>query len=392
MRPRRLPPDSELPATCPGTIITALVHGQRLPLGAIVIAALTISFAVACGGGSGDPGAGESEGYEAVFAALEGLEGAPRLARLQELVEAEGGRLDLYTSMSPSVVGPVVEAFEDRFGIDVAQYRANSSAVLQRLLEEALAGFRGADVVESSGPEMIRLAAEQILLPYETPALDDLIEGTRYEGWTADRLNTFVVSWNTELVAAGDRPTAWEGLADPRWRGKIAIELEDVAWYKTLWEHWVDQGLTPEQADARFEEILRNAVVVKGHTVMGELMAAGEFDAGVNYLHIVQNIAADGAPLAFEPAVEPIIARPNGVGLVAAAKHPAAATLFAEWLLTEGQEVVAEANVDPVRRDLAVAPTVERLFVDLESLTESEEEWTERFERLLGLAGSRDDG
>jgi iron(III) transport system substrate-binding protein len=351
-----------------------------------------VATAAACGG-SGDNSSEEAaspapveraSGYEETLAALEGLSGDERRAKLVELVEAEGG-LSFYTSMSPSVVDEVVSAFEDEFGIDVALYRATSEVVLARLMEEAAADFHGADVVESSGLEMVNLVAEGVLVPYESPSAVEVVPEALADGYTASRFNTFVVSWNTDLVAPGEEPKSWEELADPKWKGRLAVDGSDVDWFKTLWEHWVDQGMSEEEADRLAEAMAANFVVVNGHTVLGELMAAGEFDIGVNYLHIVENLAAEGAPLAWQPAVEPVFPRANGVGLVKGAQHPASAMLFYDWLLAEGQEVLRDVNTTPVRADLGGTGDLEQVAVDLASLAAEQETWTERWDSLVRL-------
>jgi iron(III) transport system substrate-binding protein len=323
---------------------------------------------------------------EAVLAELDGLAGSDREKRLLELVEEEGGEVVFYTSMSPSVHEEVIGAFEDLYGIDVTLFRAGSDVVLQRLLAEAEAGFSGADIVETSGLEIVLLDREGLLDSYESPAAAGLVEGTPVGTVNGDRYNTFVVSWNTDLVPAGEEPRSWEELADSKWKGRVALEVEDVDWYKTLWEHWVEtEGRSPEEADGLFEAIAANAVLVSGHTVMGELMAAGEFDVGVNYVHIVKNLAADGAPVAWEPAVQPTIVRANGAGIVRGAPHPAAAILFLDWLLGPGQDVLAAVNTEPTRADLAGAAGGEQIAVDLGELLDEQDEWSERYDRLLTL-------
>jgi iron(III) transport system substrate-binding protein len=363
----------------------------------VFLVLLVLLLATACGssddGGSADGSAEpaaptapteEGSGYEETLAALEGLSGDERRAKLVELVQAEDG-LTFYTSMSPSVVDEVVSAFEDEFGIDVALYRATSEVVLARLIEEAAAGFHGADVVESSGLEMVNLAAEGVLVPYESPSVEGIVPEALADGYTASRFNTFVLSWNTDLVPAGEEPKSWEELADPKWKGRLAVDSSDVDWFKTLWEHWVDEGMSEDEADRLAEAMAANFVVVNGHTVLGELMAAGEFELGVNYLHIVENLAAEGAPLAWQPAVEPIFPRANGVGLVRGAEHPAAAMLFYDWLLAEGQEVLLAVNTTPVRADLGAAADLEQVTVDLPSLAAEQAAWGERWDNLLRL-------
>ena len=90
------------------------------------------------------------------------------------------------------------------------------------------------------------------------------------------------------------------------------------------------------------------AKVVKGHTVMGELLSAGQFSvAASNYCYLVQRAADKGAPVAYQPFVQPVIARPQGAALMKSAPHPAAALLFVDWLLTEGQQVIVDLSLTP---------------------------------------------
>jgi iron(III) transport system substrate-binding protein len=374
-------------AVVPST--TAIDH-NRAPAGISVrllacIPLLFVALVVAACGGSSDD---EQEGptFDSVLAQVEALTGKAREDKLLKLAEAEDADLSFYTSMSSNVEEEVVSAFEDEYDLGVAVYRASSGTVLQRLLEEANAGFHGADVVESSGLEMLNLQREGVLVPYDSPLADGLVSGTRNEGWTTDRFNTFVVSWNTDLVEPDEAPKSWEELADPKWRGQLGLEAGDVDWYKTLWEYWVEvEGKTPEEADKLFQGMARNALFVPGHTVMGQLQAAGEFALAVNYLHTNLNLIADGAPLAWRPAVEPIIPRANGIGLVDGAEHPASALLFTDWLLSKGQVVLGELNVDPTRKDLAAGPGIEEVKVNLPSLADEQEKWTEQFDQLTTL-------
>lgn len=349
--------------------------------GSVLVIVAACVLLAACGGSTGEPAA-DGQALEDVVAAVDGLTGEARAEKLLELAEVEGMALDLYTSMSPALLEPVVDAFEDAYDVDVAVYRANSSTVLQRLVEESEAGFQGSDVVETSGLEMVNLAEADVLERYDSPAREGLVAEALEELWTATRFNTFVVTWNTDLVAPGEQPTSWEDLADPRWKDDVAIEAGDVDWYKTLWEHWVDEGMSPEEADALWEQIAANALVIDGHTVLAQLLAAGEFAVGVNYFHTNELAAAEGAPVTSEPLVEPTIGRANGVGLVRGAKHPATALLFVDWILSDGQTVLDENESDPARADIALP---QGLVVDLDSLAVDQEEWTERYDELLRL-------
>src|SRR5262249_50825188 len=202
---------------------------------------------------------------------------------------------------------------------------------------------------------------QKLLVPYSSPSENALAKGSVFPGWDADSYSSFVVSWNSKLVPDADRPTSWESLADPRWKGKLAMEGSDVDWYATLHDYFVrDKGMTEAQADKLFEGMARNALVVSGHTFMGQLMTAGEVTVGTNYSTTIKRYQDEGAPLVWQPAVEPIFAEPQGVGLVKGAQHPAAAMLFEDWLLSDGQKVLVDSGSEAARKDLVVAPNVER--------------------------------
>lgn len=360
---------------------------MRIPALAVVTAAAVLM--VACGGGppTEAPETKKSgSGYEKVFASVKGLSGKQRLDKLAALAEQEGGQLSLYTSLTSDVENAVTDAFEDAYDVDLSVYRADSETVLKRLSEENKANFKGADVVETNGGELFNLNNEKVLVDYQPGALPTLVEGSDFGGWTATRFNKFVISWNTKLVPEGQQPKSWEELADPKWDGKLSLELGDVEWYKTLFEWFREQGKSEAETQKLFEDMARGGTMSKGHTVMGELMAAGDIGvAASNYSYLVQQLQDKGAPVAWKPTVEPIISRPNGVGLVSGAKHPATAMLFEEWLLGEGQKVLVEERLDVARKDLATAKGAEEVRVDIADFIPKQEEWTDRYEKLTRL-------
>lgn len=360
----------------------------------LVVVAAALLLAGACADSpteeSDDGGSGAQDsktGYEEVLAEIEGLTGKARTDKLVEMAADEGGTLNVYTSMTSDVEDAVADAFGDTYDIDVSVYRADSETVLQRLLQESQADFPGADIAETNGTELFILNNEGVLAPYESDLQDGLVEGSAYDGWTADRFNKFVISWNTQSVSQGERPKSWEDLADPQWDGQLAMEPGDVDWYKTLYEYWVnDQGMSEQEVNKLFEDMASDALFVKGHTLTGDLLGAGDFQvAASNYSYLIEGVIDDGAPVEWEPPVEPIISRPNGVGLVRNGQHPATAILFVDWILTDGQEVLQEFALDPARSDLATAPNAEEILVDLEGFTEDQEEWTDRYEQLVEL-------
>jgi iron(III) transport system substrate-binding protein len=365
--------------------------------GLVVVAAVVL----ACGtpptagspGPSGAPGTSPSAGgaspsaagptaAEEVYAKLGPGSGA---ARLVDAAKAEG-ELTVYTSMTSDVIQAVSDAFTEAYGIDVNVYRAGSETVLQRIDQEQKANFQGNDVVETNFLEMFEMSQLGYLSPFPGDAKNAVVEAGRFDDWTATRFNNFVVSWNSNLVPSGQEPKTWEELADPKWKGKISMEAGDFDWFLSLWGYWKEQGKTDEQIGALFKGIASNALIVSGHTVQGELLAAGEFSVAVsNYSYLVERVRKNGGPVAWKPTVQPVIARPNGVGLMRTAAHPAAALLFADWLLTDGQKVIAEQGLTPstpVAGDDQLAG-LKIIPVDIDAIATDAKKWEDMYEQLL---------
>jgi iron(III) transport system substrate-binding protein len=200
-----------------------------------------------------------------------------------------------------------------------------------------------------------------------------------------------VVSRNTDLVATEDAPRSWEDLADPRWEGQLVIDPGDVDWYATLWTYRVEAaGKSEDEADRLFEQIAANTVFFEGHTAQAELLAGAEFALGVNFADVVSPLAEEGAPLAWEPSVEPAAADISSLAVLADAQNPAAAVLFVDWLLSEpGQAALVGAGSLPVATGLQELE-FDYALVDSESLVSRIDEWTERFDRLAQLGTLRE--
>lgn len=340
--------------------------------------------------GGGDEGAGAA-GLDAVYAEVEGLEGEERRQRLTEMAAEEGGTLTMYTSTNLDESGPLSEDFTDATDVDVEIYRAGSESILQRLLQEDRANFAGADVVATNGPELTILDSEGMFLPLTTPATDDIVEFGVFDNWASQYLNVFVSAWNTDAVPQGEEPASWEEVLTGTDK-RLAMELGDYDWFATLVTYFEEeQGMSEDEAVEMFREASRNAIVVDGHTVMAELMAAGEFDITTSsYQHRIDQLADDGAPLAWQPAVAPIIARPNGVAVHKDTDAPASALLYAEYLLTDGQERLLEFDRTPASTVAGggLPDDIEALLVDVKAVIEDRDKWETLYEEVVRESGS----
>lgn len=360
---------------------------MSLRLGRLTVA-IGLTFAlVSCGGSptASNPNSGPGDAGSK-FQQYEALKGQERRDRLVQDAKAEG-ELTLYTSMTADVADAVTKAFTEQTGVKVSLYRAASETVLQRLLQEASANHPGADVVETNDREMSAVGSEGLAERYTGERRDMVGPEGQFDGWTATRYNLFTPSWNTTKVPAGEQPKSWEDLADPKWNGQLAMELSDYDWYLTLYGYWQQHGKSDSEIDRLFADMANGAKVVKGHTVMGELLSAGQFSvAASNYSYLVQRAADKGAPVAYQPFVQPVIARPQGAALLKSAPHPAAALLFVDWMLTEGQQVLVDLGLTPSIEPEGLKDPLEGIEVipvDVDKLLNEHKQWSDRYSALL---------
>jgi iron(III) transport system substrate-binding protein len=358
--------------------------------------AAALATALALTGCGGSVTAGPSAGGDArakadqkVYDRLGALTGAQRRDQMVKEAKKEG-HLTLYTSFTDDVAGHVAAAFTKQFGIKVDLFRGGSETVLQRVLQETGAGKTGNDVVETNFLEMATMAQKGFLAEFQGSVLDKVDKTGRFDAWTATRFNLMLPAWNTKVIKAGQEPKSWEDLADPRFKGKLTLEVSDDDWYENVTQYWLKHGKTQADVDRLWNGIVANAKVVKGHTVMGQLLSAGQTGAdAMNYSYLVQKTIDAGAPVAYRGADNvahtPAFPRPNGVGMMKGARHPAAAILFYDWLLTEGQQVLVKDGLTPSTKvpgdhsldGLTLVP------YDVQGLLSSERSWGQKYDALL---------
>ena len=335
-------------------------------------------LAAACGSGPATPAGGIT------VADLATYDGPDRAQRLIDGARREG-ELTLYTSAQTSDLGPVVEAYEKKYGIRATIWRAGSEAVLNRAVQEARAGRHTVDVVETNGPEMESLSREQILQAIKSPYHADLIPpAIRPHGeWVGTRLNVFVQAYNTKLVKKEELPKTWEDLADPRWQGKLGIEAEDSDWLA---------GILGAIGEERGGKVFRQIVaangmsVRKGHTLLTQLVVSGEVPLALTvYNYKAEQFRREGAPIDWF-TIGSAIARPNGVGVARQAPHPHAAVLYYDFEVSpEGQAIIADREFVPTSTKIDTPLNkVPMTFVDARVSIDEYDKWKNLYYDLFG--------
>ncbi len=117
-----------------------------------------------------------------------------------------------------------------------------------------------------------------MLAPYRSPEAKSFIPEFKDPSgyWTAIYINYTTIGYNPKMVSEKDAPKQWEDLLDPKWKGKFALDKEQYPWYGTLHKAWGrERGQKYMHAMAK-----QNIQWRKGHTLIAQLMAAGEFPLG----------------------------------------------------------------------------------------------------------------
>jgi iron(III) transport system substrate-binding protein len=369
---------------------------KRAVLLLAVLAAVLVASVGAGGGTSATTTTRPPNPLTGLVAKLKGKTSAQREQLLHTLA-AQEGEVDVYTSLSALITGSVQKAWAARYpDVKLVLYRGSSEDVTARVLSERNAGAPGADIIETNGTNMLIFQGmKNVLVPYTASRQRIAIPAKyRFDTWTADRLEKFVVAWNTNLVK--DPPRTFQDLTDPKWKGKIAIEPTDVDWFAALYTYFTQvrkPHMSTAAADAMFKAIAANAQIINGHTAQATALAAGQIQVIVSgHAQSVEQLQARKAPLAFGPPfVTPVVERPQGMGVAYRLRHKAAALLFYEFMLNPasdgGQAIMLANGVEPARTDFndsAFASHPRTYEVDERPIVSKYRAWSKKFAQILG--------
>ena len=273
--------------------------------------------------------------------------------REQRLIEGarKEGVLSLYTSMNNKDSLPIIEAFEKKYKIKVSMWRASGEKVVQRAVGEAGARRFTPDAFETTSIGMEILFREKLLAEFYSPSFRGLPAASfsQRRPYVADRFNFFTIAYNTNLVKPEDVPNTYQDLLNPRWAGQIGIEAGDSDWFAAL-----VKVMGEKEGMSFFQKLSQTHPQVRvGHTLIGQLVAAGEILIAADiYNHGVESLAKKGAPIKWK-AIPPTMGRPDAVGVASNAPHPHAALLFADFILSrEGQELIKQRNRVPASKEV----------------------------------------
>ena len=298
--------------------------------------------------------------------------GPDRQERLLEGAKKEGG-FTLYSSATTEDMGEIIKGFEAKYGLKVKFWRGDSEGILRRAVVEARGGRDEFDLIETSGRTMEALYREKLLQPVASPVLADISPKGRFphDSWTATRFQI--------AVRKEDLPKSWEDLTDPKWKGKLGIEIDNHEWFGAL-----VTALGEEKGLKIMREIgARNGVSIrKGHTLLANLTASGEVPLALGiYQYRVAQLKRQGAPIDFLD-LPPVVIHPIGVGLSRKPRHPYSAILFFDYILTDAQRIYLGQDTQPTNIKVKAEPPA-AVYMNFSEALDENEKWQKLFKEVF---------
>src|SRR5438132_6478424 len=310
-----------------------------------------------------------------------------RAALLLAFARLSGGAcaqsvVNLYSSMAEKDLRRLVAEFERRHGVKVNCWRSGKKRVLQRVISEARAGRNEVDVIHNPSPEMEALHSEKLLKRVDSPLHANLIPQAvaPHREWAGPRVYVFVQAYNTRLVPKAELPKTYDDLLQPRWKGRIAVEGKEQEWFFTL-----VQAMGEAQGLKYFRALAANGLQVRmGNALLTNLVVAGDVPFALTlYSYLPDQAKRAGAPIDWM-ALAPTIAATDAIGIAAHAPHPKLAQQLYDFMLGEGQALMAEmGHVVSHRR---ISPELERFkltFIDPAAVIADYDRWTRLFEDTI---------
>lgn len=214
------------------------------------------------------------------------------------------------------------------------------------------------------GPQSIfsRGVAEGLLTPYR-PSWADALPPTSRAGadyYFGSYRTAPVLVYNSQAVRREEAPDDWDGLLDPRWKGKILIRDPLASGtMRTLFGMILDRSMKQTGSLDRGWQWLRaldgqTKEYAQNPALMMEKLNRQEGLITVWELTDILWQVQRGAPLGyrFAKSGSPVI--DDSIGLIKGARHPAAAKAFIEYVGSfEAQELAATGSFRlPARTDI----------------------------------------
>jgi iron(III) transport system substrate-binding protein len=308
----------------------------------------------------------------------------------------------VYVSTDRVFSEPVLRQYEQRSGVKVNPVydteETKSTGLANRLLAEK--SRPQADVFWSNEPvRTLVLKSRGVLASYQSPNAEGipaaLMDPQHF--WTGFSARIRVIALNTRLVKGEQAPRSVFELADPQWKGQVA--MADPRFGSTSFHVAALYALAGDaKMDDYFRRLKQNGVrIVDSNSAVRDLVARGDVKVGLTDTDDVNVAIEAGQPVSMvlpdrDGLGVPVM--PNMVSLIASAPHPEEAKKLIDYLLSadvERQLAQSEAVQIPLHagvpgpRNIPPIDSFKPMTLDYAKAADRVEDVTSRLASILGL-------
>jgi iron(III) transport system substrate-binding protein len=303
--------------------------------------------------------------------------------KIVEAAKKEGGEIEMYGALRPETSQTLWKMFEAKYPfLKVKQYKADSDKMLHRLLTEYRAKKYLVDVLNFGGGFHTQVLIENgIAGAYLSPETKNYAPAFKDKNglWTTLYYNPLTIVYNTKVLAPAERPKDWFDLLNPKLKGRLSIEQEQLTWYAGMFKrHGAEKARSYMQGLAKLDP--RPEQSSRGNA----LLAAGEFGAYIGRGHIAEMFKKKGAPVEWIKNPDPLVVYPVTLQIAKNAPHPNSAKLLIDFMLSEpAAEVLAKEQRLPGRSRVKGLDPAYREINEEKILPLSMEEVMANYRKLL---------
>ena len=305
------------------------------------------------------------------------------LAQDAALIQAarKEAKMVWYTSLALPSSTAIAHAFENKYkGIEVEVHRTGSQRVLQRVMQEATAGIKNADLIHTSDAGHFVLLKEKGLLMQYTPrGVESFPAGFKDKNgyYFGMRATLSVIAHNPKLVSDKEAPQNWKDLLNPKWSGKLVTAHPGYS--GIISTHVL--ALVNLYGWDYFRDLAKNRLhIVQSANDPAGVVASGERPVGVNGAEdFYYKTQKQGNPIKIVYPKEgvPLVVSP--VAIAKDAPRPNAAKLFSEFIFSkESQQLLADKEGLYTGHPEVTYPTDKPKLKDLKILSADPDELEKR--------------
>ncbi len=288
------------------------------------------------------------------------------------LAGACGGdsKLVIYSAREETLVGPIIQQFEDATGIDVGVNYGSNAGLAATIREEG--SNSPADLYFATDPGLLGAMSDLLaVLPGEILNQVSPDVRSRDGKWVGISGRARVVVYNSEKLSEADLPDSILAFTDPKWKGRIGWAPGNGSFQSFVTAMRVTMG---EEATRRWLKGIQanQPRIYPKNTPIVKAAADGEIDVGfVNHYYLfrfLQEEGEDSPARNYHPRGHDLGATMlvNGAGILSTSKNSENARRFLDFMLSQlGQQYFASQTFE---YSLVEGITTHRLLVPLEQL------------------------